>query len=173
MQQQIKQSKRKLRISHFLVAFVIFQMVILPLSPIVIGHISFQFFTVKSVSAADGSAGGVAVSTSLILEGLPLAIEAYDLEDQADYLLNHTNDATGVSFTASGSTFDWAYPNVASPSSGSTIVVTLRAQSAGTLIASASTVVFSITDFLVTAVIISAAVFVLIVVVVKRIARKG
>jgi hypothetical protein len=130
------------------------------------------FMTVTQTRAADGAAGGISVSTTMIITGLPLSIRAYDLTNNADYKINHTNDDTGISFTAAGTTHDWVYPNVAMPSSGSTVTVYLRAQSAGTTLASASVSVFSLTAFLATGVIISAGVFVLIVVIIKRIAKK-
>ena len=130
------------------------------------------FVSITQVRGADGAVGSVSVSTTMVLEGLPVAIEAWDLTNDAAYHINHTNDDTGVTFTASGTTYDWVYANVASPSSGSTITVYLRAGAAGTEINTATFTVFAITDFLVTAVIISAGIFVLIVVIIKRVAKQ-
>ena len=111
--------------------------------------LSFLFLmnNLNSVKAADGAAGSIEVSVDSLTAGTPLTVHCYDLTDGADYLVNHTNDDTGYSFTADGTEWQITIPNIESPSSGNTVTFYLRAQSAGTSLDSTSVVVNEMSDF--------------------------
>lgn len=141
---------------------------------VVLGLIAFSLFfpiaTFTQVRAADGTVGSLQANSDFLIAGMPLTLRAYSLTGGADYLLNHTNDDTGYPFTAP-SDGDWqiTIPNIARPSSGSTVTFYLRQQSAGTEITAVTVTVFNLSDFLVTGLIVTMGVFILVIVIVKRV----
>lgn len=145
---------------------------------IVIGTILFSLFMVYPVtmpiSAADGAAGSLVANVDFIVAGMPVTLRAYDLTAGADYNLNHTNDATGYDFVAAADG-DWqiTIPNVVKPSGSSQVSFTLRGQAAGALLSTASVTIFNLQDFLVTGLIVVMGVFILMIVIIKRVVKKG
>jgi ABC-type Fe3+-siderophore transport system permease subunit len=87
------------------------------------------------VSGADGSNGNVENNIGNAVDGERVYVHCYNLDVSSDYLLNHTGDATGVSFTTGASQVE-IYVPISLEKSATTEVyeIVLRAQSAGTAI---------------------------------------
>ena len=87
-----------------------------------------------------------------------------------DYTLNSTENDDGWDFTAPQDG-DWqiTIPNVVVSGGAAQVTYYLRAQSAGTELASATVTVFNLQDFLVTSLIVLMGVFLLVVAIIKRV----
>lgn len=124
------------------------------------------------VQAADGAVGSIQVSNQIFhVSGSVVSVQMFDLTVSADYLLNWTGDDTGISFTTSSTQTKFTHTFVLT-SSSSTVTFFLRAQSVGTIIDQVQVTVVSLNSFLSTGLIISAGIFILIVVIFKRIAKR-
>lgn len=124
------------------------------------------------VQAADGAVGAIQISNQIFhVSGSVVSVQMFDLTVSADYLLNWTGDDTGISFTTSSTQTKFTHTFVLT-SSSSTVTFFLRAQSAGTTIDQVQATVVSLNSFLSTGLIISAGIFILIVVIFKRIAKR-
>ena len=121
--------------------------------------------------AADGAVGSIQVSNQIFhVSGSVVAVQMFDLTVSADYLLNWTGDDTGISFTTSSTQSKFTHTFTLT-STATSVTFFLRAQSAGTIIDQVQITVVSLSSFLSTGLIISAGIFVLIVVLFKRIAK--
>lgn len=122
--------------------------------------------------AADGAAGSVQVSNQIFhVSGSVIAVQMFDLTVSADYLLNWTGDATGIGFTTSSTQTKFTHTFVLT-STATQVTFTLRGEAAGALIDQVDVTVVSLNSFLSTGLIISAGIFILIVVIFKRIAKR-
>jgi hypothetical protein len=132
---------------------------------------SFFMFPLVTSQAADGSNGALTGNVDFLIAGMPVTLRAYDLDVGADYNLNSSEDATGYDFTAPQDG-DWqiTLPNVVASGGASQVTFYLKAQSAGTVIATATVTVFNLQDFLVTSLIVLMGVFLLVVAIIKRVA---
>ena len=132
--------------------------------------VSFFAFPMMTAQAADGSSGSLTANVDFLIAGMPITPRAYDLDVGASYMLNSSEDDTGYAITAPQDG-DWqiTLPNVVATSGSSQVTFYLRAQSAGTLIASATVTVFNLQDFLVTSLIVLMGVFLLVVAIIKRV----
>lgn len=125
----------------------------------------------NTVRAADGSNGNIQASAQLFhVSGSVISISMWNLDVTADYLLNWTGDDTGISFTTSDTQTTFTHTFVLT-STSATVVFYLRAQSAGTALDQVQVTVVDLADFLATGLIISAGIFILIVVIFKRIVK--
>lgn len=125
----------------------------------------------STVKAADGEVGSVQASAQIFhVSGSPISINMFALTVSADYLLNWTGDATGISFTTSATQTKFSHTFVLT-SSSSQVTFVLRFQSAGTAIDSVQVTIVNLTDFLSTGLIISAGIFILIIVIFKKVAK--
>lgn len=121
---------------------------------------------------ADGETGTVQSSNQIFhVSGSVISINCYDLTVSADYNLNWTGENTGVDWTCSATQTKFTHTFVLT-SSETTVVFSLRYQSAGTLVDSVQVTVVSLGSFLSTGLIISAGIFILIVVIFKRVAKR-
>ena len=126
---------------------------------------------ISAVFAADGSVGNVQASAQIFhVSGSPISVNMFSLTVSADYHLNWTGDATGISFTTSGTQTKFSHTFVLT-SSSSQVTFTLRYGSAGTAIDSVQVTIVNLTDFLSTGLIISAGIFILIIVIFKKVAK--
>ncbi len=123
-----------------------------------------------AVQAADGANGNISQSSQIFhVSGSVVSVSMFNLDVASDYMLNWTGDDTGISFTTSATQTTFLH-TFSLTSTASTVTFFLRAQSAGTVIDQVQATVVNINDFLATSLIISAGIFVLIVVLFKRIA---
>ena len=125
----------------------------------------------SAVYAADGSTGNIQASAQIFhVSGSPISISMWNLGVSSDYHLNWTGENTGISFTTSATQTKYSHTFVLT-STSSTVTFYLRAQSAGTVIDQTQVSVVDLADFLSTGLIISAGIFVLIIVIFKRVAK--
>ncbi len=125
----------------------------------------------STVKAVDGTVGSVQASAQIFhVSGSPISINMFELTVSADYLLNWTGDATGISFTTSSVQTKFSHTFVLT-SSAAQVTFVLRQQSAGTSIDSVQVTIVNLTDFLSTGLIISAGIFILIIVIFKKVAK--
>ena len=125
----------------------------------------------SAVSAADGAVGSIQASAQIFhVSGSPISINMFGLTPSAAYLLNWTGDATGISFTPSSTQTKFTHTFVLT-SSATSVNFTLRAGSAGTAIDAVQVTVVNLSSFLSTGLIISAGIFILIIVIFKRVAK--
>lgn len=125
----------------------------------------------NTARAADGAAGNLQVSAQIFhVSGSVISVSMWNLDVSGDYLLNWTGDDTGISFTTSATQSTFSHTFVLT-STAATAVFYLRAQSAGTVIDQVQVTIVDLADFLATGLIISAGIFILIVVIFKRVAK--
>lgn len=125
-----------------------------------------------TANAADGTVGSIQASAQIFhVSGAVISINMFDMTPSADYLLNWTGDATGISFTLSSTQTTFTHTFVLT-SSSATVTFVLRQQSTGTAIDQVQVTNVAIGSFLGTGLIISAGIFVLIVVIFKRVAKR-
>ncbi len=138
---------------------------------LITGLIGFIFLGMPlgAVMAADGAVGAIQVSAQIFhVSGAPVTVNMYDLTVSADYHLNWTGEDTGISFTLASTQTTFSHTFVLTTST-TTIVFYLRAGAAGTVIDQYQITVMALSDFLATGLIISAGIFILIVVIFKRV----
>jgi hypothetical protein len=125
----------------------------------------------SAVSAADGEVGSIQASAQIFhVSGSPISVNMFAMTPGADYQLNWTGEATGISFTLSATQTKFSHTFVLT-SSSSQVTFTLRFGSAGTAIDSVQVTIVNLTDFLSTGLIISAGIFILIIVIFKKVAK--
>ena len=123
-------------------------------------------------AAADGANGYIQSSAQIFhISGGVISISMWNLDPSSDYHLNWTGENTGVTFTTAATQTTYTY-TFALSSTSTAVVFYLRAGTAGTTIDSVQVTVFDISAFLATGLIISAGIFVLIVVIFKRVVKK-
>ena len=133
--------------------------------------LSFLGLPLSAVSAADGAVGSIQASAQIFhVSGSPISINMFGLTPSAAYMLNWTGDATGISFTPGATQTKFTHTFVLTSSSAA-VNFTLRAGSAGTAIDAVQVTVVNLSDFLSTGLIISAGIFILIIVIFKRVAK--
>lgn len=126
---------------------------------------------ISAVFAADGEVGSIQASAQIFhVSGSPISVNMFELTPSADYHLNWTGEATGITFTTSASQTKFSHTFVLT-SSAAAVVFTLRYGSAGTAIDTVQVTVVNLTDFLSTGLIISAGIFILIIVIFKKVAK--
>lgn len=129
------------------------------------------FMPLSTVNAADGANGNIQVSAQIFhVSGSTMSVSMWNLDVSSDYQLNWTGENTGITFTTSATQTTFSYTFVLT-SSSSTVVFYLRAQSAGTVIDQTQASVVDLADFLSTGLIISAGIFILIIVIFKKVAK--
>jgi ABC-type Fe3+-siderophore transport system permease subunit len=90
-------------------------------------------FAAGTVRGADGSNGNIEDNIGNAVDGERVYVHCYNLDVSSDYLLNHTGDDTGVSFTTGAAQTEIYVPITLDKSATSEVyVIYLRAQSAGT-----------------------------------------
>ena len=90
-------------------------------------------FAASTVSGADGANGNIEDNIGNAVDGERVYVHCYNLDVSADYLLNHTGDDTGLSFTTGASQTEIYVPIQLSKSATTEVYsIYLRAQSAGT-----------------------------------------
>ena len=125
----------------------------------------------SAVSGADGAVGSIQASAQIFhVSGSPISVNMFELTVSADYHLNWTGDATGITFTTSATQTKFSHTFVLT-SSSSQVTFVLRAGAAGTSIDSVQVTIVNLTDFLSTGLIISAGIFILIIVIFKKVAK--
>lgn len=125
----------------------------------------------SAVLAADGSGGNVQASAQIFhVSGSPISINMYDLDVSSAYRLNWTGEAAGIFINTSATQTKFSHTFVLTTSE-SMIRFTLRASAAGTEIDAVQVTVVNLSDFLSTGLIISAGIFILIIVIFKRVAK--
>ena len=125
----------------------------------------------SAVLAADGTVGNVQASAQIFhVSGSPISINMFELAVSSDYHLNWTGEVTGITFTTSAIQTKFSHTFVLT-SSSSQVTFTLRYGSAGTAIDSVQVTIVNLTDFLSTGLIISAGIFILIIVIFKKVAK--
>jgi len=150
--QKLTRSKGKLSLA-FILALTMFA---LPLS---------------AVFAADGTVGSIQASAQIFhVSGSPISVNMFELTASADYHLNWTGESTGITFTTSASQTKFSHTFVLT-STAAAVVFTLREGSTGTAIDTVQVTVVNLTDFLSTGLIISAGIFILIIVIFKKVAK--
>ena len=126
---------------------------------------------ITHVQAADGANGKIQASAQIFhISGAAISISMWDLDVSSDYHINWTGESTGVTFTTSASQTTFSHTFVLTTSTA-TIIFYLRAGAAGTILDQTQVTVANIADFLATGLIISAGIFVLIVVIFKKIVK--
>jgi hypothetical protein len=144
-------------------------------SALIFAGIAFGWLFVPLIyqtNAADGANGNIQVSNQIFhVSGSVISVNMWNLDVSADHLLNWTGDDTGIPFTTSASQTTFTHTFVLTASTA-TVVFYLRAQSAGTIIDQVQVTVVNMNDFLSTGLIISAGIFVLIIVIFARVARR-
>lgn len=125
----------------------------------------------SAVYAGDGVEGSIQASAQIFhVSGSPISINMFELDVSSDYLLNWTGDATGIWINTSATQTKFTHTFVLT-SSESMVRFTLRTQTAGTVIDSVQVTVVNLSAFLSTGLIISAGIFILIIVIFKRVAK--
>jgi ABC-type Fe3+-siderophore transport system permease subunit len=85
------------------------------------------------VMGADGANGNIEDNIGNAVDGERVYVHCYNLDVSADYLLNHTGDDTGVSFTTGAAQTEIYVPITLEKDATSEVyAIYLRAQSAGT-----------------------------------------
>ena len=125
----------------------------------------------SAVIAADGTVGSIQASAQIFhVSGSPISVNMFELTVSADYTLNWTGNAAGLNFTTSATQTKFSHTFVLT-SSESQVVFHLKEQSSGTGIDSVQVTIVNLTDFLSTGLIISAGIFILIIVIFKKVAK--
>ena len=125
----------------------------------------------SAVSAADGTVGSIQASAQIFhVSGSPISVNMFSLTVSADYHLNWTGESTGITFTTSSTQTKFSHTFVLT-SSAATVTFVLREGSTGTPIDTVQVTVVNLTDFLSTGLIISAGIFILIIVIFKKVAK--
>lgn len=125
----------------------------------------------SAVSAADGTVGSIQASAQIFhVSGSPISVNMFAMTPTADYHLNWTGDATGILFTLAATQTKFSHTFVLT-SSASQVTFVLRHGAAGTAIDSVQVTIVNLTDFLSTGLIISAGIFILIIVIFKKVAK--
>jgi len=133
--------------------------------------LGFLGLPLSAVTAADGAVGSIQASAQIFhVSGSPISINMFGLTPSAAYLLNWTGEATGISFTPSATQTKFTHTFVLTTTSA-TVRFVLRAGAAGTEIDAVQVTVVNLSDFLSTGLIISAGIFILIIVIFKRVAK--
>ena len=104
--------------------------------PIIFATLLFLTLNTGYVAlGADGTTGSIEDNFGSLVDGQRIYVHCYSLTVSADYLVNHTGDDTGASFST-GSTQTEAYVPIVLDKAVSTevYVIYLRSQSAGTVI---------------------------------------
>ncbi len=125
----------------------------------------------SAVMAADGTGGNIQASAQIFhVSGSPISINMFDLDVDSAYRLNWTGDAAGIFINTSSIQTKFTHTFVLT-SSASLVRFTLRASAAGTEIDAVQVTVVNLSSFLSTGLIISAGIFILIIVIFKRVAK--
>lgn len=120
---------------------------------------------------ADGTVGSIQASNQIFhISGSVISVNMFDLAVSSDYNVTWVGNA-GLNFTTSSTQTKFTHTFVLTTSE-SQITFQLRQSSAGTIIDAATVTVVGIGSFLSTGLIISAGIFILIVVIFKRVASR-
>lgn len=124
-----------------------------------------------AVQAADGTDGNIQHSAQIMhVSGSAISVSMWDLDVSSDYQLNWTGNDGGINYTTSATQTTFTYTFVLT-SSAATVTFFLRGESAGAIIDQTDVTVVNLADFLATGLIISAGIFILIIVIFKRIVK--
>ena len=133
--------------------------------------LGFLGLPLSAVMAADGTDGNVQASAQIFhVSGSPISINMFDLDVSADYRLNWTGDASGILFNTSATQTKFTHTFVLT-STAATVRFTLLSSAAGSEIDAVQVTVVNLSDFLSTGLIISAGIFILIIVIFKKVAK--
>ena len=125
----------------------------------------------SAVTAGDGAGGSIQASAQIFhVSGSPISINMFDLDVSSDYRLNWTGELAGIYINTSATQTKFTHTFVLT-SSASMVRFTLRSQTAGAVLDSVQVTVVNLASFLSTGLIISAGIFILIIVIFKRVAK--
>jgi len=98
------------------------------LTGVILGTLLLGLFLASPVQiqAADGSAGSMEIGATSAFDGAIVAVRCYGLTVSADFVVNHTSDLTGFSFTTGASQTEFTvYLTIDKPADSETVYVWL------------------------------------------------
>lgn len=140
--------------------------------------LSFAFLTfvlfglpLVAVQGTAGANGNVQHSAQIMhVSGSAISVSMWNLDVSSEYQLNWTGDNVGINFTTSATQTTFTHTFVLT-STAAAVVFYLRAGFNGSVIDQTQATVVDLADFLATGLIISAGIFILIIVIFKRVVK--